>query len=52
MLCCAQSPLVNVPPQYASSRRSIARRASEIFLSSLQTEFLSNLFAKGEGLHG
>jgi hypothetical protein len=39
MLRCAQSPLVNVPPQYASSRRSFARLASEIFLSSLQSGF-------------
>ena len=29
-----------------------SRLASEIFLSSLQTEFLSNLLANGEGLHG
>jgi hypothetical protein len=52
MLCCAKSPHYNVPGKYASVRRFFARRASEIFLSSLQIEFLSNLFANGEGLHG
>ena len=43
MLRCAQSPRSNVPNQYASARRFFARLASEIFLSSLQTEFFSNL---------
>jgi len=52
MLCCAKSPHYNVPGKYASVRRFFARLASEIFLSSLQTEFLSNLFANREGLHG
>jgi hypothetical protein len=33
---CAQSPLVNVPLQYAYSRRSVALFASETFSSSLQ----------------
>ena len=44
MLCCAKSPHYNVPGKYASVRRFFARRASEIFLSSL--------FANREGLHG
>jgi hypothetical protein len=52
MLCCAKSPHYNVPDKYASVRRFFARRASKIFLSSLQTEFLSSLFANGEGVHG
>ncbi len=33
----------NVPPKYASARRFIARLASEIFLTSLQTAFFNNL---------
>ncbi len=33
----------NVPRKYASARRFFARLASEIFLSSLPTEFCSNL---------
>ena len=44
MLRCAQSPRYNVPVKYASARRFFARLASEIFLSSLQTEVFSNLF--------
>jgi hypothetical protein len=40
---CAQSPRVNVLPMYASARRSFARLASEIFLSSLHCEFFSNV---------
>jgi hypothetical protein len=43
MLRCAQSTRSNVLPKYASARRSFARLASEIFLSSLQTEFFNNL---------
>src|SRR4029434_3700678 len=39
MLRCAQSPRYNVLNNYASARRFFARLASEIFLSSLQTEF-------------
>jgi len=38
MLRCAQSPRSNVLAKYASARRFSARLASEIFLSSLQTE--------------
>ena len=52
MLCCTKSPRYNVPGKYASARRFFARLASEIFLSSLQTEFLSKLLANREGLHG
>jgi hypothetical protein len=36
---CAQSSRSNVAPEYASARRSIARLASEIFLSSLPRVF-------------
>jgi hypothetical protein len=43
MLRCAQSPRSNVPPKYASARRFIARLASEIFLTSLQTALFNNL---------
>jgi len=43
MLRCAQSPRYNVLIKYASARRFFARLASEIFLSSLRTEFFSNL---------
>jgi len=43
MLRCAKSPRYNVPAKYASARRFFARLASEIFLSSLQTELFSNL---------
>ena len=42
MLRCAQSPRSNVLSQYASARRSIARLASEIFLSSLTNSLFSN----------
>jgi hypothetical protein len=41
MLRCAQSPRSNVLAKYASARRFFARLASEIFLSSLQTELFS-----------
>ena len=34
---------LNVPAKYASARRFFARLASEIFLSSLQFGFFSNL---------
>jgi hypothetical protein len=40
---CAQSSRSNVPAKYASARRFFARLASEIFLSSLQSDFFSNL---------
>ena len=43
MLRCAQSSCSNVLAKYACARRFFARLASEIFLSSLQTEFFSNL---------
>ncbi len=33
----------NVPPKYASARRFFARLASEIFLTTLQTDFFNNL---------
>ncbi len=33
----------NVPPKYASARRFFARLASEIFLTSLQTDFFNIL---------
>ncbi len=33
----------NVLPKYASARRFFARLASEIFLTSLQTEVFNNL---------
>jgi hypothetical protein len=36
---CAQSPRVNVLRKYASARRFFTRLASEIFLSSLHTDF-------------
>jgi hypothetical protein len=42
-LRCARSPRYNVLRKYASARRFLARLASEIFLSSLQAEFFSNL---------
>jgi hypothetical protein len=42
MLRCAQSPRSNVLPKYASARRFFARLASQIFLSSLPTEFFSS----------
>ncbi len=45
MLRCAQSPRSNVPPKYASARRFFARLASEIFLTSLQTDFCNNPLA-------
>jgi len=45
MLRCARSPRYDVPGKYAFARRFFARLASEIFLSSLQSEFLSNLLA-------
>src|SRR5438132_3172656 len=41
-LRCAQSPRSNVLAEYAFARRVFARLASEIFLSSLQTEFLTH----------
>ena len=50
MLCCAQSPRYKVLVKYASARRFFARLASEIFFSSLQTEFVSNLL--GGWIHG
>jgi hypothetical protein len=43
MLRCAKSSRFNVLAKYASARRVFARLASEIFLSSLQTECFSNL---------
>jgi hypothetical protein len=43
MLRCAQSSRSNVLIKYASARRFFARLASEIFLSSLETEFFSNV---------
>ena len=43
MLRCAQSPRVNVLPMYAAARRFFARLASEIFLSSLQSNFFCTL---------
>jgi len=43
MLRCAQSPRFNVLAMYASARRIIARLASELFLSSLRSEFFSTL---------
>ncbi len=46
MLRSAQSPRSNVAPKYASARRFFARLASEIFLTSLQTEFFNNLLGK------
>jgi len=48
MLRCAQSPRSNVLDKYASARRFFARLASEIFLSSLQTEYFSNLIELNE----
>jgi hypothetical protein len=45
MLRCAQSPRSNVLPKYACARRFFARLASETFLSSLQSEFVSKLLA-------
>ncbi|HET8579989.1 MAG TPA: hypothetical protein VFL31_03245, partial [Nitrospiraceae bacterium] len=39
LLRCAQSPRSNVLDKYAFARRSFVRLASEIFLSSLATEF-------------
>ena len=33
----------NVPPKYAAARRFFARLASEIFLTSLQTDFFKIL---------
>jgi hypothetical protein len=39
---CAQSPRYDVPAKYTSDRRFIARLASEIFLSSLQSGFFSS----------
>jgi len=35
----------NVPPKYAFARRFFARLATEIFLTSLQTDFFNNLLA-------
>jgi len=32
----------NVPPKYASARRFFARLTSEIFFTSLQTDFSNN----------
>jgi hypothetical protein len=52
MLCCTKSPRSNVRGKYASARRFFARLASEIFLSSLQIEFLSKLLPNLEGQHG
>jgi len=49
MLRCAQLPRSNVPPKYASARRFFARLASEIFLTSLQTDFSNNLLAASSG---
>ena len=46
MLRCAKSSRYNVLAKYASARRFFARLASEIFLSSLQIEFFSNLLAR------
>ncbi len=40
----------NVPPKYASARRFFARLASEIFLTSLQTDFFQKP-ARGD-FHG
>jgi hypothetical protein len=45
MLRCAQSPRSNVLVKYASARRFFARLASQIFLSSLQTQ-LQPFFVK------
>ena len=45
ILRCAQSPHVNVLPNYASVRRFIARLGSETFLSSLKSGFFINLRA-------
>jgi len=39
MLRCAQSPRSNVLRKYASARRFLARLASEILLSGLQSIF-------------
>jgi hypothetical protein len=50
MLRCAQSPRSNVLDKYASARRFFARLASEIFLSSLQSEFFTRLGDKN--IHG
>ena len=65
MLCCTKSPryswliaygLWRMVPTICHKLSAIcevrARLASEIFLSSLQTEFLSKLLANREGLHG
>jgi len=46
MLRCAKSPRFDVLAKYASARRFFARLASEIFLTSLQTEFFGNLLGK------
>jgi hypothetical protein len=43
MLRCAQSSRSNVLPKYACARQLFARLASETFLSSLQSEFFSDL---------
>jgi hypothetical protein len=43
MLRCAQSPRINVLSKYASARRFFACLASEVFLSSLESEFFSKL---------
>jgi hypothetical protein len=45
MLRCAQSPRSNVLVKYASARQFFARLASQIFLSSLQTQ-LQPFFTK------
>jgi hypothetical protein len=41
---CAQSPRSNVLAKYACARRLFARRASKIFLSSLQTQSFINCY--------
>jgi hypothetical protein len=46
-LRCARSPRFNVLAMYASARRIFARLASEIFLSSLQSELFSTLLGYG-----
>jgi hypothetical protein len=50
MLRCAQSSRSNVLAKYASARRFFARLASEIFLSSLQSEFFTTLV--DHNIHG
>jgi hypothetical protein len=43
MLRCAQSPRSDVLIEYAYARRFFARLASEILLSSLNSEFIENV---------